>query len=291
MRRALLLSGLPLLVLALGGCRNDMHHQAKITPFRESAFFPDGASARALPEGTIARGFLRADAAFARGQGPDGKFVEQIPVPLTRNLLVRGQERFDIFCSPCHGRTGEGQGMIVQRGFKRPPSYHVDRLRAERAGYFFDVITNGFGQMSSYAMQVTPEDRWAIVAWIRLLQASQHMPGNLLEREDREELDKFDRGRISRMTDVKGLGPQSGAQSARSPGAYLREPPDPRVQSAQSALHQQSRISEEAPRAAAHQAPSAAGAPPPPSSTSGNSSLSSSPTPPSQKSSLSSETN
>ena len=94
-------------------------------------------------------------------------------MPLTRALLLRGQERFDIFCSPCHGRTGEGQGMIVQRGFKRPPSYHVDRLRAERAGYFFDVMTNGFGQMSGYAAQVPPEDRWAIVAWIRTLQASQ----------------------------------------------------------------------------------------------------------------------
>jgi mono/diheme cytochrome c family protein len=178
------------LALALCGCRNDMHHQAKIKPFRESKFFADGASARALPEGTVARGFLREDAALARGQGPDGKFVDQIPVPLTRALLVRGQERFDIFCSPCHGRTGEGHGMIVQRGFKRPSSFHVERLRAERAGYFFDVITNGFGQMSDYAMQVTPEDRWAVVAWIRTLQASQHMPEDFLRKEDRDALDK-----------------------------------------------------------------------------------------------------
>jgi len=190
MRRVVLFAAMPALALVLGGCRNDMHQQAKIKPFRESAFFPDGASARALPEGTVARGFLRSDAALSRGQGPDGKFVEQIPVPLTRELLLRGQERFDIFCSPCHGRTGEGQGMIVQRGFKRPNSFHVDRLRAERAGYFFDVIANGFGQMSSYAAQVTPEDRWAIVAWIRTLQASHHMPGEFLEGKDRERLDK-----------------------------------------------------------------------------------------------------
>ena len=189
MRRVLFLAGGPVLALALSGCRNDMHHQAKIKPFRESKFFADGASARALPEGTVARGFLRADAALSRGQGPDGKFVERIPVPLTRVLLLRGQERFNIFCSPCHGRTGQGEGMIVQRGFKHPTSFHADRLRAERAGYFFDVITNGFGQMSGYAVQVTPEDRWAVVAWIRTLQASHHMPGDFLEREDREHLD------------------------------------------------------------------------------------------------------
>ena len=188
MRRNLIRAGVPFLVLLVGGCRNDMHHQAKIKPFRESTFFADGTSARPLPEGTVARGFLRADAALWRGQGPDGKFVEQIPVPLTRALLLRGQERFNIFCSPCHGRTGEGQGMIVQRGFKRPNSFHVDRLRAERAGYFFDVMTNGFGQMSSYAVQVTPEDRWAIVAWIRTLQASHHMPKEFLLKEDEEKL-------------------------------------------------------------------------------------------------------
>ena len=190
MRRALFRFVVPAaFALALAGCRNDMHHQAKVKPFRESKFFGDGASARPLPEGTVARGFLREDAALARGQSPDGKFVERIPVPLTRTLLARGQERFNIFCSPCHGRTGEGQGMIVQRGFKRPPSFHVERLRAERAGYFFDVITNGFGQMSSYAMQVTAEDRWAVVAWVRTLQASQHMPGDFLRKEDREALD------------------------------------------------------------------------------------------------------
>jgi mono/diheme cytochrome c family protein len=209
MRRNLIRAGVPFLVLLVGGCRNDMHHQAKIKPFRESTFFADGTSARPLPEGTVARGFLRADAALWRGQGPDGKFVEQIPVPLTRALLLRGQERFNIFCSPCHGRTGEGQGMIVQRGFKRPNSFHVDRLRAERAGYFFDVMTNGFGQMSSYAVQVTPEDRWAIVAWIRTLQASQHMPEDFLRKEDREALDKAALG--------AGLAEANPAVSGHSP--------------------------------------------------------------------------
>ncbi len=209
MRRSFLLAAAPVLALALSGCRNDMHHQAKIKPFRESTFFSDGASARALPEGTVARGFLRGDAALSRGQGPDGKFVEEIPVPVTRELLLRGQERFNIFCSPCHGRTGQGQGMIVHRGFKQPASYHVERLRAERAGYFFDVITNGFGQMSGYAVQVTPEDRWAIVAWIRTLQASRHMPEDFLGKEDRVALDK--------AALVAGQGEAKPAASGHSP--------------------------------------------------------------------------
>lgn len=187
MRRALLLA---LLALALGGCRNDMHNQAKTKPLRESPFFADHSSARPLPEGVVARGFLRADAALYRGVGEDGKFVMDLPVPVTKTLLLRGQERFDIFCSPCHGRTGGGQGMIVQRGFKNPSTFHVDRLRNERAGYFFDVMTNGFGQMSSYASQITPEDRWAVVAWVKTLQASQNMPGDFLGKEDKEKLDK-----------------------------------------------------------------------------------------------------
>lgn len=187
MRRALLL---PLLALALGGCRDDMHNQAKTKPLRESPFFADHSSARPLPEGVVARGFLRADAALYRGVGEDGKFVLDLPVPVTKTLLLRGQERFNIFCSPCHGRTGDGQGMIVARGFKNPSTFHVDRLRNERAGYFYDVMTNGFGQMSSYASQLTPEDRWAVVAWVKTLQASQNMPGDFLGKQDREALEK-----------------------------------------------------------------------------------------------------
>ena len=187
MRRALLL---PVLALALGACRDDMHNQAKTKPLRESPFFADHSSARPLPEGVVARGFLRADAALYRGIGEDGKFVLDLPVPVTKQLLARGRERFDIYCSPCHGRTGDGQGMIVARGFKNPSTFHVDRLRNERAGYFFDVMTNGFGQMSGYAPQITPEDRWAVVSWIRTLQASQNMPGDFLEKDDREALEK-----------------------------------------------------------------------------------------------------
>jgi hypothetical protein len=178
-----------ILSVALVACRNDMHQQAKIKPFRESTMFADGTSARNLPLGTVARGFLREDAALYRGTGPDGRFLLDMPVPVTRVLLLRGQERFNVYCSPCHGRTGNGQGMIVQRGFKNPSTFHVDRLRNERVGYFFDVMTNGFGQMSSYASQITPEDRWAIVAWIRTLQASQNMPRDFLRKEDRDAID------------------------------------------------------------------------------------------------------
>ena len=222
MRRALL----PLVALALAGCRNDMHDQAKTKPLRESPFFADHASARPLPEGVVARGFLRADAVLYRGLGPDGKFVLDLPVPVTRPLLLRGRERFDVYCSPCHGRAGDGQGMIVQRGFKNPSTFHVDRLRNERAGYFFDVMTNGFGQMSSYASQVAPEDRWAIVAWIRTLQASQDMPREFLAKEDEGKLEaKTASGEAGAMAQKSSLEGDSGVTAAHpAPGAAPAAP-------------------------------------------------------------------
>ena len=206
---------IPLLALALGGCRNDMHRQAKVVPLRESVFFADGSSARPLPEGVVARGFLRDDAALYRGMGPDGKFVLDLPVPVTKQLLLRGKERFNIYCSPCHGRTGDGQGMIVARGFKQPSTFHVDRLRNERAGYFFDVMTNGFGQMSSYASQVAPEDRWAIVSWIRTLQASQNMPREFLAKEDEQKLD------------ARAAGGEAAAHPASGEAPVTPEPHSP----------------------------------------------------------------
>jgi hypothetical protein len=167
-------------------CRNEMYDQAKIKPLAESTFFPNGQSARPLPPDTVARGFLREDKALYAGLGPDGGFVSDLPVPLTRELMERGHDRFNIFCSPCHGRQGNGLGMIVERGFKQPPSFHQDRLREQPIGYFFDVMTKGFGQMSSYASQVPPEDRWAIAAYIRALQFSQHAPIAELPALDRE---------------------------------------------------------------------------------------------------------
>jgi hypothetical protein len=212
MRRALLLAAAPaVLALALAGCRNDMHRQAKTKDLRESTFFADHSSARPLPEGVVARGFLRDDAVLYRGTGPDGKFVLDLPVPVTKQLLLRGRERFNIYCSPCHGRTGDGQGMIVQRGFKNPSTFHVDRLRNERAGYFFDVMTNGFGQMSSYASQITPEDRWAVVSWIRTLQASQNMPREFLAEDDERKLDASAAG-----GDTEAVAPSKKSESSEA---------------------------------------------------------------------------
>lgn len=149
-----------------------MADQPSYRPLAKSSFFGDDRSARPLPEGTVARGQLRADERFYTGKS-GGEPITALPVPLTRELLERGQERFNIFCAPCHDRTGGGGGMVVLRGYRRPPSYHIDRLRAAPIGHFFDVITRGFGSMPDYATQVRPADRWAIAAYIRALQLSQ----------------------------------------------------------------------------------------------------------------------
>jgi mono/diheme cytochrome c family protein len=176
-----------LAVLAVG-CRNEMYDQAKLKPLAESEFFPNGQSARPIPPDTVARGSICEDKAMCAGLGPDGKFVKELPVPLTRQLMERGHQRFDIFCSPCHGKDGNGLGMIVERGFKQPSSFNTDRLREQPIGYFFDVMTQGFGQMSSYASQVPSEDRWAIASYIRALQFSQHAPVADLPAQDRAKL-------------------------------------------------------------------------------------------------------
>ena len=150
-----------------------MANQPKYQPLQASSFFADGRSARPLPAGTVARGHLNEDSALSTGKS-NGEFVDMLPVPLTRGLLERGRQRYDIYCSPCHGKTGDGQGLVVVRGFQRgPASFHIDRLRTERVGYFFDVVTNGFGAMPDYAAQTSIEDRWAIVAYVRALQLSQ----------------------------------------------------------------------------------------------------------------------
>ena len=186
MKRLLLAA---LAVAAAAACRQDMHDQPKYKPFRQSDFFADQRSSRPLVAGTVARGSLREDAVYFTGKnGSD--FVAEIPVKVTPALLARGQERFQVFCSPCHGRTGRGDGMIVQRGFKAPSSYHVDRLRAMPIGYFYDVITNGFGAMADYSAQVPPADRWAIAAYIRTLQYSQYAPAADVPAEKRALLEK-----------------------------------------------------------------------------------------------------
>jgi mono/diheme cytochrome c family protein len=150
-----------------------MHNQPKYRPLRASTLWADGSSARPLVEGTVARGTLQEDSAFFTGR-EGGQLVREMPIPITAEAINRGQERYNIFCAPCHDRTGGGRGMVVQRGYRQPPSMHIDRLRQVEAGHFFDVMTNGFGAMPDYRAQVPPRDRWNIVAYIRALQLSQH---------------------------------------------------------------------------------------------------------------------
>ncbi len=214
-RTALLAAGLAL--AAAAGCRQNMHNQAKYKTLAESDFFPDGLSARPLPAHTVARGFLR-DTPLYTGLGPDGRPLATFPFPVTRQVLERGEQRFNIFCSPCHDRTGSGRGMIVQRGYKQPPSYHIDRLRSSPVGYFYNVITEGFGVMPSYASQIPPADRWAIVAYVRALQLAQNARLADLSPGERQRLDAaFQRTAAGELP--PGEGPGLGVQ--RPEGAEM----------------------------------------------------------------------
>jgi mono/diheme cytochrome c family protein len=180
---------LVLLALTLAGCRQDMHNGPRIEPYEANAFFPDQRGSRVPPQGTVARGWLRDDEALYTGK-VDGQVVDTIPFAITHDDMKRGQERFNIYCSPCHGRLGDGQGMVVQRGLRQAASYHNDRLRKERVGYFFDVATNGFGAMQGYAEQVPTRDRWLIVAYIRALQFSQNATIDDVPADRRAELER-----------------------------------------------------------------------------------------------------
>lgn len=171
------------------GCRQDMHDQPRYDPLQGSAFFPDGRSARPYIEGTVARGQLNSDPVLYTGKRGD-QVVDTLPFPLTRAVLERGRERFSIYCTPCHGQTGEGNGMIVQRGFSHPPAYTSERVRTQPIGHYFDVITNGFGAMHSYAARVTPHDRWAIAAYIRVLQVSRSATVNDVPDGNRSSLEE-----------------------------------------------------------------------------------------------------
>jgi mono/diheme cytochrome c family protein len=159
--------------LIVGACRQDMHNQPKYLPLRATTFFDNGSSARPLVEGTVARGTLEEDEAFFTGKIGTTP-VTELPFAVDEQVLDRGEQRYNIYCTPCHDRTGSGNGMVVQRGYRPPPSFQTDRLRAAPAGHFFDVMTNGFGAMPDYRTQISPRDRWAIVAYIRALQLSQH---------------------------------------------------------------------------------------------------------------------
>ena len=163
------------IMIALTGsaCRQDMHDQPKYTPLRSTPFFGDVRSARPLVAGTVARGQLHEDPFLETGKIGNAD-ATVFPFPVDEAVMARGRERFEIFCTPCHGRIGTGDGMIVRRGYRRPPTYHDDRLRNAPIGHFVDVMANGFGAMPDYSDQIGARDRWAIAAYIRALQLSQH---------------------------------------------------------------------------------------------------------------------
>ena len=183
------------------GCRYDMQDQPRYKSYRQNEFFNDKLSMREPVEGTVARGLLRENKAFYTGKKENinpniqvettvdasgntlvSSFpndIEEFPIPVTKELVDRGQDRYNIYCIVCHGAVGGGDGMVVRRGYPQPPTYHDDRLRNAPVGHFYDVITNGWGRMNSYAAQIQPADRWAIVAYIRTLQISQNPSGNL----------------------------------------------------------------------------------------------------------------
>jgi mono/diheme cytochrome c family protein len=162
-----------LLAVSVSACRQDMHDAPRYEAQEASDFFADGKASRQPPAGTVARGWLRADEALYTGRA-NGELLAEFPFPIGAAEMHRGRDRYNIYCTPCHGVLGDGQGMVVQRGLRRAASYHQDRLRDEKVGYFYDVVTNGFGAMQGYAEQIPVRDRWLIVAYVRALQLSQH---------------------------------------------------------------------------------------------------------------------
>ena len=188
-----MLRGLLFLLLLLPACRQHMADQPKYKPLAESAFFADHRSARPLPMGVVARGFLNEDEHLFAGR-VNGQLATTFPFEITSDVLERGRDRYNIFCTPCHDHVGSGNGMAVRRGFRRgPPTFHMDRLREVPIGHFYDVMTNGFGAMNDYAAQIKPRDRWAIAAYIRALQLSQNATAQDLPAEDRQQLERVPR--------------------------------------------------------------------------------------------------
>lgn len=185
---ALRVTGLMSLVF-LFGC-NDMYDGARIKPLERNTFFANGSSSRPIPEGTVARGNAVSDDLLHTGK-INGKLSDIFPFAVTDSIIKRGQDRFTTFCTPCHGRLGDGGGMIVQRGFPRPNSFHADSVRMKHVGHYFDVMTNGFGKMYSYAASVPVSDRWAIVAYIRALQLSQRALVASLPDDDKKKLSEI----------------------------------------------------------------------------------------------------
>ena len=185
--RGISVACLGMMALLLAGCRLDMHIQPKYLPYEPTDFFSDGRSERQPVPGTVARGQLRVDELLYSGT-ENGVESNRFPFPITRADLERGRERYNVYCTPCHDYTGSGRGMIVQRGFPQPPSYHIQRLRDAPVGHFYAVMTNGFGAMYSYAARIEPADRWRIAAYIRVLQLSENAKVDDVPQEDRAKL-------------------------------------------------------------------------------------------------------
>ena len=175
-----------ILQLLLAACSQKMRDQPKLNPDEASAFFSSGTSSQMPVADTVPRGYVRDDVELFTGKDAAGKDVTELPFPATRQDLLRGEERFNIYCAPCHGRLGNGAGVVVQRGFVPPPTFHQDRLRNAPVVHFYDVITNGLAPMPSYANQIPPRDRWDIVAYIRALQFSQNVSVNNLTPAERQ---------------------------------------------------------------------------------------------------------
>ena len=200
--RSARLIGAAALIVSLAACRQDMHDQPKYTALQQSDFFADGQASRPLVANTVARGHLNEDALLYTGK--DGETdATMFPFPVTEDTMARGRQRFDVFCSPCHGRTGMGDGMIVRRGYRRPPVLSEQRLIDAPVGHIFDVVTNGFGAMPDYAEQIPVADRWAIAAYVRALQLSGHATIDDVPAADRGRLDE------ARTTGAETRAPQT----------------------------------------------------------------------------------
>jgi hypothetical protein len=227
----------------MAGCRQDMHDQPSYRPLQSSDYFKDRRAARPLVDGTVARGQLKEDVEYftgkrrvamsrvnaaapqarpaAQGTQPrDGQsasadmfapdLISEFPFPVTRAVVQRGRERFNIFCTPCHGYTGQGNGMVAQRGLGPPPSFHSDRLRQAPVGHFFDVVTNGFGAMYSYSSRIPVADRWAIIAYVRTLQRAYAGTVADVPEADREKLQAQPQDQDVRITDNRPAASQTG---------------------------------------------------------------------------------
>ena len=185
-----LFKALPLILISLSGaaCRQDMHDQPRLEAYEASDFFADGQGMRPIPDGAVARGQLFDDEHLYTGN-VNGQLSDEMPFPVTREVLERGRERYTIYCTPCHGQTGMGNGMVVQRGYRAAASFHSEAVRSRPLGHYFDVMTNGFGAMPDYRTQVSPRDRWAVAAYIRVLQLSQRAVVDDVPEDRRQELE------------------------------------------------------------------------------------------------------